>query len=283
VAALMVYIILLTAYAHVMRHTQNLRKNIAWSGAIHYTAAALFCAGWWMIRSDARVGWEEAVYGMIAGAMSCCGYFFFNSGLRLAGVAITQSMGRLSIALPVVAAIGVWGEIPDALRSIGLALVLVSAPLLVRGNALRNVKRSKWKVPVLLIHFTTMGVMGVAFKAFRESVPGGTGPVFLTFFFGIAMLGSLPVAAAGTERPDKRDLMMGLILGALNLANKLALMLALVALPAIVVFPVSTAGIIILSTVASLILWKERYSRRAILGLVLAIIAIVLINLGGNG
>ena len=73
---------------------------------------------------------------------------------------------------------------------------------------------------------------------------------------------------------------MGMVLSVLNLATKCMLLLALAALQAVIVFPVSTAGVIVLSAAASMVFWKERYGARGILGLVLAVMAIVLINLG---
>lgn len=277
--ALIVYIVTVAAWAHVMRFGQSTRRNINWVGAINFATALALSGGWWIMRPDAHLGWQEPVYGMIAGATGCAGYFLFNSGLRLAGVAITQSMGRLSVAVPVAAAIVIWGEIPGAMRAIGLALALTSVPLLAQGDALRNAEKSARKVPILLMHFVAMGVMGVAFKAYRESVPEGAGPVFLTFTYGVAAVCSVGIAAARSGRPDKRDIVTGLVLGAINLGSKFALMVALVALPAIVVFPVSTTGILILSTAAAMILWQERYRARAILGLVLALLALILISL----
>ena len=78
--ALIVYIVTLTAWAHVMRFGQSTRRNIDWVGAINFGTGLALCAGWWIMRPDARLGWQEPTYGIMAGAMGCAGYYLFNSG-----------------------------------------------------------------------------------------------------------------------------------------------------------------------------------------------------------
>ena len=55
-------------------------------------------------------------------------------------------------------------------------------------------------------------------------------------------------------------------------------LMALSALPAIVVFPVSSALTVVLSAILSVWFWQERLNNRALVGMALAILSAVLLN-----
>ena len=75
----------------------------------------------------------------------------------------------------------------------------------------------------------------------------------------------------------------GVLLGLVNLATKVTLLRALAALPGPAVFPSVTAGTIVLTVLSAMVLWRERYARRALIGMGLAVLGLVLIHAGGSG
>ena len=79
-------------------------------------------------------------------------------------------------------------------------------------------------------------------------------------------------------RPGWRDYPPGLVLGALNVLINLFLLGALEQLPGAIVFPVSSAGGVLLVTVSSAFLWRERLGRAALSGVAVSIVALILIN-----
>ena len=72
---------------------------------------------------------------------------------------------------------------------------------------------------------------------------------------------------------------LGSLLGLVNLAQLVFLLLALDALPAVVVFPVSAALGIALNALASIWFWRERPPPAGWAGIGLAGIAVILLNL----
>ena len=62
--------------------------------------------------------------------------------------------------------------------------------------------------------------------------------------------------------------------------NYLILVLALTALPGLVLYPVIAAGEVGLMAVAGMVLWKERVGVRSYPGIALAVVALLLIQLG---
>jgi multidrug transporter EmrE-like cation transporter len=80
------------------------------------------------------------------------------------------------------------------------------------------------------------------------------------------------------ERPSAADLGLGAVIGLANAAQLGFLLRALETVPAMVVFPVSSALALVLNALASLAWWGERLTPATALGLVLAVVATVLLN-----
>ena len=81
-------------------------------------------------------------------------------------------------------------------------------------------------------------------------------------------------------RLDPDTLKWGALLGTANFGNYLFLVLALTVLPGLVVYTVIAAGEVGLLAMAGVVLWKEKVGPSSWLGIALAVIAIVLIQLG---
>jgi len=266
--------------AHLIRLNQRVGADPVAACLLQYVSATAIVAVWWGVSAGCALSRDEVVYGAVVGCMGISGYYLFNLGIQMSGVAIMQSVGRLSIAMPVAASIWLWGETPGVWQVVGLLLVALAVPLLARSNALKAPRRSPWKVPILVAHFAAMGTQGVAFKAFTLGQPEGTGPGFYLVMFASSAAVAIVPFVRRRRRFARRDVTGGLALGMVNLGCKVALTLSLAALPGIVVFPVSTAGTIVLSAFLSMGLWGERYGLRAIAGLLAALLAILAIQLG---
>ncbi len=168
----------------------------------------------------------------------------------------------------------------------------------------------------LLLLFLTDGLVMVPALVFRKEMPlSETMPfqtiIFVAAFFVTTLLyylrrprgrdmtaktGTVPqrVRRSGSEglspayAPDRvpgpgtspATLRWGALLGTTNFGNYLFLVLALSVLPGLVVYPVIAAGEVGLTAVAGVALWKEKVGVRSWLGIALAVLALVLIQLG---
>jgi multidrug transporter EmrE-like cation transporter len=120
-------------------------------------------------------------------------------------------------------------------------------------------------------------VLALVFR--KELPPAETMPfqtvIFVTAFFVTTLLYYLH-----RPRLKSETLRWGTLLGAANLGNYLFLVLALSVLPGLVVYPMIAAGEVGLMAVAGVVLWKEKVGVRSWLGIALAVLALVLIQLG---
>ena len=284
---LVVAILLAAAVAHVMRHAQERRRDMAWVGAINYfAAAALSVIAWkWVFRTP--IGRPEVIYGCIGGLTWLCAYLLLNASIRLAGVSITQCVGWMGVAVPVVVAAFVWRETPNRSQYLGLALMPVAVALLAPGRTSNVARKSRWRVPALLALLAAEGVISVTMKALSEALKaeGITRTAAdqrvagaLIFMFFVAGAGMLIVALAHAPRAWKPSVAHGLVLGAVSFAANYAFILAVARLSGPVIFPSYWAGTILASATTSMLLWKERYAPRAFVGMLVAAAAMVFIN-----
>lgn len=272
---ILISILMAAAFGNIMRHAQQHGRNMAWVGAWNYAAAAVVSWLFWIAQGFQPLTWYAICYGIITGVSFIAAYFLLVPCLRTAGVGITQAVAQLSVILPIVASIFIWGEKPGLICSIGLALILVAFPLLACGKAVpQSVTGGKFWV--LLVLFITEGIASLLMKAYSQAVPGREA-AYLCFVFTTAAAGNIILAARMT-RPYRADIKYGVSLGLVNVVACVTFLFALGQLPGFIVFPSISIGGILLASLLAMFLWGERYRGLALWGMALAVLALILIN-----
>jgi drug/metabolite transporter (DMT)-like permease len=132
----------------------------------------------------------------------------------------------------------------------------------------------------LLLLFLADGLVMIPALVFRKELPLNETMPFQTIIFVAAFAVTSVLYYLRRPRLEPETLKWGALLGTANFGNYLFLVLALTALPGLVVYPVIAAGEVGLLAIAGVVLWKEKVGVRSWLGIALAVIAIVLIQLG---
>jgi drug/metabolite transporter (DMT)-like permease len=132
----------------------------------------------------------------------------------------------------------------------------------------------------LALLFLTEGLVMVPALVFRKELPQAENLPFQTVIFITAFFITTLLYYLRRPRLTSETLKWGALLGTANLGNYLFLVLALSVLPGLVVYPAIAAGEVGLMAVAGVVLWKEKVGVRSWFGIALAILALVLIQLG---
>jgi len=276
---MVLFVVFGVAFGHIMRLAQVQRRDMWWVGATNYVAATVLSLAWWAAEARAPLGSGPALLGLVAGLALGAAYFILDASIRLVGVGISNTVGRLSIAVPVAASVLVWGESLSPLRAAGFVLAMLASVLLAQVKAVRTPARGRTRALVLAAFFSVVGVVGLCMKALAQmEVPGG-GTVFLFFMFATAAVVLLAYAISRRTRPSPGDVAHGLALGGVNIITQFAIIEALLIIDATVVFPTTSVGIILLSAGAGALFWGERFRRAGIVGLSVASAAMVLLNI----
>jgi drug/metabolite transporter (DMT)-like permease len=194
-------------------------------------------------------------------------------------VTIPVALMRLSAVLPTFGSVIFFAEIPRVLQVVGIVLAFLSLPLaseerIVFSNIVKIMQNGFGSGLMLFVAF---GVTNFLFKIQREILPLENPYHFLAIIFPVAFLVSASVAIYQRTRITKMMVELGIVFGILNLFASFFLMRALQTLPGIVVYPTNGIGIILLSAISSIVLWKERLTRSNYGFIALASIALLLI------
>ncbi len=222
---------------------------------------------------------EVLSFGMMLGILFVWCFFLLMLAVRKLGMVIPVALMRLSVVLPILGSIFLFREQPSLLQTAGIALAFIALPLASREKLTVKTLR-----PLLhgglgwgLLLFVSFGITEFLFKVQKEMLPVEDAYDLLVVVFGMALAITTVTTVVRRERFSRSVLGFGVLLGLLNLFSTYFFIRALDVLPGIVVYPSNGIGIIVLSSLVGVLLWKEALPPRNILSLVLAVAALLLI------
>ena len=269
----------------IVRTSQRQGSHALLVGATNYLVACSVNIVLALARGPITLSPRTWQLGIAAGLVYALTFRTIAVAMRRRGLAVPSAVMQLSVIVPLGFSVLLWGERPDVLQTAGIVLALAALTLLAgdgkqeAGAALTG--SSAPAVPglaVLSALFLLQGGAALAPKAFSELAPAGEMNLFLVFLFGTAALTFLP-EWLGPVRPQRRDLLWGAALGATNAGCNVLTVYVLQRLPGILVFPVMTAGALLMTSALGLLAWKEPLSVKGRAGMLIALGAVVLVSL----
>jgi hypothetical protein len=228
---LLLHVVGNAAFLLLVRVGRGARFDYPTVGLTNYATAALLGGV-----GLAAAGLEEheplaALFGAVNGAQYQLTYQLMYVLFGLVGVAVTTSIMRLSVVVPVLASILVWNEWPNAPQAAGLAMAAVALPLLSGGGGLPSGGQVARLGNALLIAGTLLisGCGLLAAKAFAELGRPEQRPVYVLTCYVVATVFSLAAwparkrmqgARTVTAREAwKRSVALGAVVGAFNIGQ----------------------------------------------------------------
>jgi drug/metabolite transporter (DMT)-like permease len=227
-----------------------------------------------------------ALAGLCGGiCMSLAVYTFFVA-MRQGGLAVGWACVNFGVVVPVLASMIVWHEIPSSRQLAGLALLLPCILLFSDLHLQVTGDRRRWAILVAIATILSGGssVMVKVASELPNHLPTAraAGASIRLSYLAFAYATAAIVLLLNTER--KRiavrsfETAFGIAMGMVNLAATWCLIQSLDSLPGIVVFPVKSAGGLVLTAIGAVVVWRERLTKRQVCGIALAAVSAVLIN-----
>lgn len=219
------------------------------------------------------------IFGVIGGFFFVAGLTAMQSSIQVNGAALTAAFGKLGLVVTLGVSILCFGERPGPMQLLGIALVF-AALVLIHGGKAEKAAGGSFALLLLVLLFGGGG--DVMAKIFEQL--GGEGEGTLYFFWLFLTAGLLAALLAWREtrltglKLLPGELAAGVLVGLPNYFSSLLLLLALERMPALVVYPAASTGTILLVTLLSALLFREKISRRQCTGLALILAALVLLN-----
>ena len=231
---------------------------------------------------------ETILYALALALLSLGFQTFYVLSFKTGAVSLSSTISAFSAVIPIIFSIIVYQETIGLFKYLGFALMAVAIVLMPSskkdGDPKKGIKTSKKWFLFITITAICSGVATIVQQVFSKSAVANEKDLFtaITFIFAfIFSLILLPIIKGKQPlfKIDKKVgigvIFCGLALGFYNLLVVIALSL----IPASEFLPTNT-GLIILTTVSlSSLVFKEVPSIKQILGIILAIVAVVFINL----
>lgn len=249
--------------------------------AVNYIVCLLTLLAWGVWQAPSRNSVFIWSLGIFIGVMYVLSLWLFNRSISVTGLALSTTLMRLSSALPTLGSLIFFAEHTNLYQVLGLILAFACLPLASKepmrfGQAGKEV----WKGMLWgMLLFAVYGLTDFTFKIQTELEPLTNPSSFMATIFGTALLLTFPQLFKGT-RPSKRCLFWGVVLGTTNVLATYFWIRTLTHLPGSVAYPMLGLGVIALTTLASLLIWREKLRPANFAFLALASMSVFLINLG---
>lgn len=223
------------------------------------------------------------IFVVAVGIGFTAGFLVQMWAIKELGLAVPISVARIATLGPVVGSVIFYEERPSMLQIFGIGIGLASFAAL--GLAQRNQRdpgaQAQYDfrgIGIIALVFGLMALNDFSMKVAEES--GQDQSTLLFYIFATASVATWIWIGIRHVLIQGRDLLLGAALGVPNYFSSYFLILALEELGASKVFPIASAAGVILTTLAALLIWKERPNNIAWIGIALAAAAVALLGMG---
>lgn len=265
-----VSILLKLARSHNLQITQSILVNYACASILTLV----------LLKPDLAVLAEPSIHWLLLislGVLLPSVFLIMAKAVASAGIALSDAAQRLSLFIPLVMAFLIFAEPLNMSKLAGIALALAALIGLIyqpSGHAHKNTKQTTW---VLIGVWLGYGVIDVTFKQLAKTGAAFSASLLASFVLAGGLLWLWLLVRKTKWHPT--SLAAGMALGLLNFGNIYAYIRAHQSFPEnpTLVFAAMNIGVISLGALIGVALFKEKLHRANVLGIVLAVAAIVLL------
>lgn len=218
------------------------------------------------------------------GVLFVCVFFVMAMTAQKNGVSVASVAGKMSVVIPVFFGVFLYDESVTFLKIFGIIIALVAVYLTSVKENKSSSKEAGLLLPLLL--FLGSGAIDTSLKYVEVTyVPKNDVSIFSGSLFGIAACIAAVIlmikAMKKREAFGIKNIIAGIVLGIPNYFSIIFLIKALQTegFESSTLFTVNNVGIVIVSTLIGIVLFKEQLTNKNRIGVVLAILGIVIVAL----
>ncbi len=222
-------------------------------------------------------------WSILVGFLFIVVFYLFALSSQKAGIAVTAVASKMSVVIPVSLGFFYFQEEASLSKILGIALSLIAFYLLLQKK--KGIKLNYKYIFLPILIFIGNGLNDSINKHVQfEFIQDNTNDymLYLTVLFSFSLIfGLLLMLVRGKKyriKWNKQTLVGGFILGIFNYLSTLFFIRGLNEMNVSVFIPILNVSIVALSAILGLILFKEELRRNKIIGIIIAILAILLIS-----
>ncbi|MGN8969797.1 EamA family transporter [Intestinimonas sp. HCP28S3_D6] len=230
-----------------------------------------------LYNNDITPCWLGGITGLLyLASLYANGYSIHKNGAILSSV-----FTRLGVLVPILLSVMLFGERPTMPQELGIALAVVAAVMMngLPRKAENHATGNKIYLLPLLLTLLLNGTSDAMSKVFTQLGRRQDDGLFMFYIFLFAGLATLTILVKERRPPTGRDIFFGVLVGVPNFLSSRLLLAALAELPAFLVYPSYSVGVILTISVVSFFLFHERLNSRQMGAAGITLGALVLLNL----
>lgn len=218
------------------------------------------------------------LFCIVVGAFFIGNFVVYGKSVHTNGVGITIAAMRLSLLVPILISILMYGEYLSTVKIVGVILVFGALVLLIPKK--KGVKIGKMDASwLLLIIFLLSGFADASLKIYNEDFSLNLNE---SMFMGVVFVGAFVIGLAlclvrSGPLITKDEAILGASIGIPNLYSSIFLIYALDGISGAVAFPVVNTINVLGGTFLGLLIWNDKVSTKQWGGIAVAILAIILL------
>jgi drug/metabolite transporter (DMT)-like permease len=271
----------------IFRAFESWRVNVYWAIPVNYLTCALVGRLWSGQDFDfARLPSQPWIaLAVLQGIILAVNFFLLAYTSQRAGVAVAALASRLSVAIPAILAFFFYSDTLSAMKIIGLGAALSALYLCTAPDGRSQGVLSAWIKFLPVLVFVTFGCYFTIIKYAQAHYLDETSyHAYVVAGFLFAFLTSLTIGFGRKLLAPSgfsiKHFLAGLFLGAINYVAVYALikMLALEGWESSQLYPIYSVGVVAVSTLLAMMLFRERLSKMRTVGLLVGLVAVALLN-----
>jgi drug/metabolite transporter (DMT)-like permease len=227
---------------------------------------------------EIRSTWFIACF--LIGALFVLVFWAMAFNTHLNGISVNALSNKLSVVIPISVAVLILGEDIHWYGVLGILFCLISIIIFSRKLNEHHAFRS-WFIPGIVFFGSGLVDLSLKLLSLEFGMEASMYQMSYAIFAGAFIFGILVIMFQKSQRSrlKMRNFFAGAMLGIPNYFSIAFLLLAIDAFKydSTFVFGSQKIGIVVVSALISYLIFKEKWTRQKVLGLLLAIIAVVLI------
>ncbi|MCD4773287.1 MAG: DMT family transporter [Bacteroidales bacterium] len=230
------------------------------------------------VRSIIEAPWLP--YAIISGVLFIITFLLFAYSSQKAGVAITAVSSKMSVIIPVCLGVILLDDSMGILKITGIIAALFAFYFTLKKGKKLKVSSAYFYLPFFL--FLGNGTIDSILKYTEHHFVKDDTLLFLSTIFFISLMIGIIISTIkffkNKQKLKLKNVIGGSILGLMNFSTTYFLIMAMGVFQSSVLFPINNVGIVALSALAGLIIFKEKLSLINWIGILFSIFAILLIS-----
>lgn len=244
----------------------------------NYLAGAIF--SFFLLEDKSQILWLEdggitLGLGVINGILYVAGLVLTQINIVRNGAPLSSTFGRLGVIIPTILSAIFFFEIPGGIQILGLVLAIAAIIYMNTGS---KEEQPSFRLGLILT-FISGGIGDFMNKVYSMYYDETAQTYFVMYTFFFALLVSIGIFIKDKSDMTLQDAIIGVCVGVPNQLTALLVLKASMTIPAFIVYPTYSAGIIIFVNIINYLVFREKLSKRQYIATAMIAVAIVCINL----